>query len=181
MSVQSDEMKKAADAAGKSAAAAIDANKNARDNFRQDQRPYVWLTNFRAPDLLVHPDRPNDVEGHATWSFHYTNYGKSPAYHVSLTHVMEIGDKATTRRRNLGQFKTSPPIPPNKDDFTTAVSRQRISQSEFTRLRNTENAIMVFGQFKYSDSSGSPYATDFCFLWLRTGAVAYCSEGNDIR
>ena len=92
------------------------ANEATRDNFRQDQRPYIWLTRFEAPQLFIHPKRA--PFGQITWTWRYTNYGRSPAYRVRYTHSMEVAEGALSRRRSLGgEMATAAPLPPTKRRF----------------------------------------------------------------
>lgn len=73
------------------------------------------------------------------------------------------------------------PLPPNKDDFTTVVSRPGISQEQFTKLMQTDDAIDIFGEITYHDSYGEKYETTFCLSHLFTGAIKYRKEGNGIN
>lgn len=66
------------------------------------------------------------------------------------------------------------PLPPNKRDFTTGITLNRVSKEEFARLMNTEDSIVLRGAFEYTDSIGTPYKTGFCVEHLVTGAIAYC-------
>ena len=83
---------------------------------------------------------------------------------------MEIGDKAINKPRHLDRnFKPAAPIPPNKDGFSTSISR-KITRDEFIRLMNIDESIVVFGQFNYTDSYSGKYETGFCFLSSNDGS-----------
>ena len=160
------------------------ANENTRNNFRQDQRPYIWLTRFEAPSLFIHQKRA--PLGQVTWTWRFTNYGRSPAYRVRYTHSMEVGEGALSRPRIFDKnLATAAPLPPTKDDFSTSVSQPSlaITAEEFSRLGSIDNTIVVFGRFTYTDAYGAPYETSFCFSRLATGAIMYCPEphSNEIR
>jgi hypothetical protein len=46
------------------------------------------------------------------------------------------------------------PLPPNKDDFSTSFFKTKISPNDVQGLMNTEEAIVVYGRFTYTDASG---------------------------
>jgi hypothetical protein len=81
--------RKAADAAVTSAQTAQAALKTAQENFRKEQRPIVWLNDLGTPTFI--PNRKTaDGTGQIVWSWHFTNYGRSPALHLSFDHFMRI-------------------------------------------------------------------------------------------
>jgi hypothetical protein len=87
------ELQKSAKAAQDSADAAKTAITQARDNFRQEQRPYNWLTNnlggptFFAPSAAVPLGQDQNQKGYVVWDWHYTNYGKSPTQNMHFNHL----------------------------------------------------------------------------------------------
>jgi hypothetical protein len=84
--------RKAADAAVKSATTAETALNTARENFRAEQRPIIWLTNnLGSPQYVNLTNNPGG--GQITWQWHFTNYGKSPALHLAFHQLIKIGDK----------------------------------------------------------------------------------------
>ncbi len=174
---------KSSKGAADAASSAQDALKLARDNFRQDQRPYVWLRN----DLLfpTHIEATKDgkvTDRRAIWDWHYTNYGKTPALHVRFISKMNIGENAGKEGRRLGPIpsSTGTPLPPGKDDFSAAISPTAITNEELIRLINGyDGSVIVYGRIEYTDGGGTPYETGFCFRTLKTHAVSYCDGKND--
>jgi hypothetical protein len=82
--------REAARAAVKSATTAEDALKSARENFRAEQRPIIWLTNdLGAPQFVPNPKKA-DGTGQIVWDWRLTNYGKTPAVHITFHHFMRI-------------------------------------------------------------------------------------------
>ena len=65
-----------------SADAARDSLSITRENFKADQRPIVWLTNNLG--------NPTWIQNKIVWSYHFTNYGKSPAANVRFDVNMSI-------------------------------------------------------------------------------------------
>jgi len=172
--------KAATDAAG----AARDAITQARDQFRQDQRPYVWGTNALGQPEFHNTPNTNPQTGQITWTFHFTDYGKSPAYHVVTHKWMSHGVGQPFRESYVGTSRpprsTGEVLPPTKDDFTSAVSEPGMTPLEYQHLLGIDNAIRVQIQFEYTDAYGCHYETHICLGHLTLGAIQYCPEGNDI-
>ncbi len=83
--------RKAANAAITSAATTQTALQTARDNFRIEQRPIIWLTNnLGSPQYVNRTDKPDGCE--IAWEWHYTNYGRSPALHLTFHQLIKIED-----------------------------------------------------------------------------------------
>jgi hypothetical protein len=93
--------REAAGAAVKSASTAEDALKTARENFRSEQRPIVWLTNDLGAPVFVPNPKKADNTGQIVWDWHFTNYGKTPALHISFRHFMRI-DNSTAESYGAG-------------------------------------------------------------------------------
>jgi hypothetical protein len=177
-----DETRKSADAGVKSASLADNAIRQSRESFQQGQRPYIWLTNnLGRPDCIRAANTPDPPSCYVVWDWRFTNYGQSPAYNVRFTHSMIIGSNVLRKHRLFGAAKPAAPLPPNKEDFTTAWSPNRVTPERFNELLNTEESILVFGRINYSDAQRGNYETGFCFYRLRTGAVAYCPTGNYVK
>jgi hypothetical protein len=81
--------RKAADAAVKSATTLETALQTARENFRGEQRPVIWLSNQKgAPEFVI--NKTGDNTGQILWTWHFTNYGKTPALHITFRQFMNI-------------------------------------------------------------------------------------------
>jgi hypothetical protein len=177
-----EETRRNANAAIKSTNLAEDAIQQSRESFRQGQRPYIWLTNnLGRPDCIRAANTPDPPSCYVVWDWRFTNYGQSPAYNVRATHSMIIGSNVLRKHRLFGVAKPAAPLPPNKEDFATAWSPNRVTPERFNELLNTEESILVFGRINYSDAQRGNYETGFCFYRLRTGAVAYCPTGNYVK
>ena len=155
-----------------------------REQFRRDQRPYVWLTNngLGSPELVLNR-RLAPPSGQILWTFHYTDYGKSPAYHV-LTHKLIRVGIGQPFRECYG-FSSTPrgagtPVPPNKDDFGTLVSDPGITPEQYDRLIGTDDAISIQVRIEYTDAYGCKYESNICLERLAVGSIQYCPDGNGI-
>jgi len=155
----------------------------ARDNARQDQRPYLWLTNNLGSPIFI-PSRVGETTlpvGQVAWTWRFTNYGKSSAYTVQFEEYIKVGDRAFTKSYGVKGQSVGPPMPPAKENFGTIVSPPGISQEEIQRLLTTDLSIRIRVNMSYTDSYGTKYATDFCLARLATGAILYCVSGNDMK
>jgi hypothetical protein len=169
-----------------SAKAARDAVTQARDQFRQDQRPYIWLTNsgLGTPEFIL--TRPNEVPptGQILWTFHYTNYGKSPAYKLRSYKFISVernGRFSASYGSSKAPSSEGVPVPPNKDDMGTVVSDPGITQAAFNQMTRVDNAIRIKVRLEYSDAYGGKYETAICIGRLVVGSIQYCPSGNDIK
>jgi hypothetical protein len=164
-----------------------EALRNARDNFRQDQRPYIWVTNdMGSPIFVPWNNDPASPTGQVIWTYRFTNYGKTPASNSTFTQEMKIGNRPFTKtythdkqtRESIGA-----PLPPNKIDFSTVVSDPGITRTEFNQVISTQSreSISIRIVFTYTDNSIGKYETGVCLVRLNTGAISYCREGNYIK
>jgi hypothetical protein len=167
--------RKAADAAVKSATTLETALQTARENFRSEQRPIIWLTSEgEAPRFL----NVGDSIGRIAWNWRYTNYGKTPALKIAYSEFMSIQGKTTP---SAGGPTPTAPLPPNKIDFSTILSQPTMTVEQYNALVKMENGVGISVRIKYEDAYGASYETDFCEYKLAAGAIAYCEEGNDIK
>jgi hypothetical protein len=175
--------KRSADAAVSAATAAITANKDARDRFQQDQRPYLWVKDPGTPEFVVNPNT-NPQTGQIIWTYHFTNYGRTPAYKVITYKFIRVG-KTAEFKESFGFSKATVgegvPAPPNVDDFMTVVSEAGISPAKLEQLTKTDEAIAIRLRIEYTDAYGSRYETGVCVHRLANGATQYCREGNYIH
>jgi hypothetical protein len=171
--------RKAADAAAKSAATLETVLQTARENFRAEQRPVVWLSNEKgAPEFVI--DKTGDNTGQILWTWHFTNYGKTPALHISFRDFMNIENTVEESYGAMGAF-IGAPVPTNKDNFATVVSRPGISVDQFKRLMATDGAIGVSGEVTYYDALKNT-TLRFGFKHNAVGGGSpYCKEGNEIK
>lgn len=179
------QMRKATQAAVKSAYEAQQANRDARDRFREEERPYVWLTSngLGAPEFIPAASNPSSPSGQVIWTWHYTNYGKTPAFNIRWHQYMSIDGKPFVQsygappRGDVGS-----PLPPTQDVFTTVVSRPGYTREQVARaLAVGGKGISISVRMDYTDGAGGKYETEICLRRLNTGAISYCTTGNYIR
>lgn len=151
------------------------------DQFRQEERPIVWVTNdLENPRFVQFAGHPT---GQIIWKWSYTNYGNMPADNVHYFQEIKLGNGPFVEC--YGEPKkgdASAPLPPNKVDFTDAVSQPGISSEDGDRLVNhTDHGVTIRVHIHYTDPSGFPYETVFCLSNLQTKAVNYCRNDNYIK
>jgi hypothetical protein len=163
------------------------ALRNARDNFRQDQRPYIWLTNeLGSPRFVPFNNDPASGTGQAVWAYHFTNYGKTPASNIRFTEEIKVGDRPfakTHAHDNRTRESVGAPLPPNKTDFSMVISEPGITRAEFSLLMSVQSqkTISIRVVFRYTDNSIGQYETGICLQRLNAGAIGYCRDGNYIK
>ena len=138
-----------------------------RRNFIKEQRPHVWFTND--PQSI----QWDDAKG-AGWTYHYTNYGKSPAVDIRSVQRLIVAPDAIKKLKPipLPHERTGGFLPPTKSDFATAYSRG--TREELDDARQHDGWIAIYGSFVYHDGAGNLYITDFCGFLYGNGAVGIC-------
>lgn len=190
---QSSDIKTSSSAATSAAQAAVIANQQSQSHFIADERPYVWVTNsgqespkyFFPPTFLLPPNFDKSKAGQIHWTVKYTNYGKSPAFHL-----LTISKRISTEPNGAFEMSYGFPhkvddsgvtVPPQKEDEITIVSRPGISSDRFAKLMDMDYGISIDMRILYADSYGTKYETGMCFTKLRSGAIQYCTKGNYIK
>ena len=183
----------AIEAANRAAKAAEDANADASEHFRQDERPYVSLNLALGPpagqqqtpsntgslislDLL--PDTDNHPTGRVIWSIHYKNYGKSPALNIRITKQVEVGPDAFKKVHWISSETSSGPmVAASEDGFVSAYSGV-LPQKEIVASLAKDIQVVIFGHIDYEGLDGTSYWTEFCLFRLATQATAFCPSHN---
>ncbi|MHB8485524.1 MAG: hypothetical protein ACYDCM_07325 [Candidatus Acidiferrales bacterium] len=147
--------------------------------MREEQRPYVWLTStgLGSPEYVP--------TGQILWDWHYTNYGKSPAYDIRWKSYISIDGAPFVRsyKQPKGGGNGSA-LPPTQDVFSTVISPPGVTQDQFKHAISIEGkGISIRIEMEYTDGlrkSRSQYGATICLKRLFTGAIEYC-EGNNIK
>ena len=160
--------------------AALKANSDADDRFRQDERPYIAETpkSNQAPEFIpnrIHPE----MDGQILWNFHFSNFGKTPAYHLQSEKFIKLGDRPFVRSYGEPRHRGETILPPTGDNFITVISVP-MQRQQFDHLLTINEGIQIKVKFLYSDAYGTNYETGVCETRLNTGAISYC-EGNYIK
>ena len=80
------------------------ANRISKDQFRVDQRPYVWLLTDHMVDLPPVIVAAGDHKGQIGAAFHYSNYGRSPALEVRSDAHIAIWRQGMLRTERRGCY-----------------------------------------------------------------------------
>jgi hypothetical protein len=161
------------------------ALKQAKDQFRAEQRPYIWLAvgGMGTPELVT----TGNKSGHLSAKFHLSNYGKSPAIDARQDAHIAIGEKECSELR--GEAITDPKgsivQPGDSSQFNFAYSRTIVSKPLLDKITAGTVPICIFGRFEYTDINGPDlvYSSDFCWMPYLTidSSMRYCKPRNRIR
>jgi hypothetical protein len=164
----------------KSAAAADQGVKDARSNFENDERPYIWIrSKLDAPQFRFNPI--NNNQGQILWDWHVVNYGKTPAQNVRFTQYMKIGNKPFVFSYGEKENNPSAPIPPNADIVFDTIISAPITPKQYADLIKTDGGIQIKVVLNYSGLQGGGYETSLCLSRLQNGAISFCKPYNYIK
>ena len=173
--------------AAKSVQAAQDSIQLAKDQFAQDQRPYVAMSYDPklAPNFSVVPATEIGLAGHIACTFHFKNYGKSPAVrlhtlsYISTTPRAEEDIHWKPINENVGVL-----LPPTSEVFNTAYSADANDQDAIASLyakdlSGIKKLIIIHILFVYYDQASHRYTSEFCFGHNANGAIYTCPDHPD--
>jgi hypothetical protein len=160
--------------------AALKANADAGDRFRKDERPYIAEApkTTQPARFIPNPVHP-EMGGQILWDYHFSNFGKTPAYHLHEEQFIKLGDRPFVRSYGEPKHRGETILPPSGDNFITVISAP-MQKQEYDRLLTITGGIQIKVRFLYSDAYGINYETGICETRLNTGAISYC-EGNYIK
>lgn len=180
----------AADAATSAATTAAVALKTSQQQFRTEQRPYIWA------DPRGAFQRPEG--GYADWEirngrFYFDvvvdlrNGGRSPAIDVIITDsVYKIGplDKVRQEVRSyVPKYGDTPGIMVAETTFAPISAMRELSKDEQNHIIDGTFEAYVVGAVKYRDAFPpriKPYETTYCFqIHARGLPFADCHLGKD--
>jgi hypothetical protein len=197
--LQWSQMRHATDAAEKAANAANETVTDSRKAFQADQRPYVITESPGFYEQL----KPN------AWvpvRVSLKNIGKTPAIDVSRRFQMfTLGTRATwgDSRAFLTDFQervfvhlrerfnkplaedflAKQDVAPNSPIIGTYQSGQIFPQKQLGEVMRGEITIFFVGIIRYTDTSGKPYETNFCYWFWATQKQPWllCEAHNTIK
>jgi hypothetical protein len=151
---------------------------DARKNFVQDQRPYIWLTKDGNGAPEFQQPTSTSLTGQVVWTYHYTNYGKTPPYRVRSQHYISIsGSPFVDSYGASPEGSVGPPIPPTADLRGSVISMPGLTPERFNEAIGINGkGISIFVKFEYTDAFDKPYETGICLKTLNTGAISFCPD-----
>jgi hypothetical protein len=155
------------------------ANKDARERFQREERPYVWLTSsgIGAPKFVPEPGGKIPDSGQVIWTWHFTNYGKTPAYKLRVQQYMSFdgGQFVPSHHEGPKEPYADVPIPPGQDLLNSVVSEPGITNQQWTQaIGLTGKGVSIRAVVQYGDSYDAQYESVMCLRLLNSGAVSYC-------
>jgi hypothetical protein len=155
-----------------------DSLNNAKNQFRQDQRPYIWIANGNNNPAMVTFKNTSQIAVTIT----YTNFGKSPAVDLQGTWDIETGIDAYQKIKTRKHL--SPPsgiVPTGKEDFFTAVTPALTGPEVAADLNIPFGGVVVFARWQYLDLTRHRYETELCLSRNNSGTWRYCSEHSKTK
>lgn len=170
--------KRSADAAKSAAITAHQALNDSKSNFIAEQRPILWLTDdIGAPQVFKNPHDP--TSGQLLWTWHFTNYGKTPPQDFRFKQYFKLGSAAPVQSHGELAESIGAPIPPGKKDFATVVSdpMKLIAINDLI----SKGQVRILIVMNYTDITQKAYETGICLERTNAGSIAYCKEGDYIH
>ena len=159
------EASKQSKAATDAAAIAHDALKLSRDQFREDQRPYITLGPAGSSGR-IELVASGDHMGHISVELSLANYGKSPGVEIARDARLAVG---STDGRQIRWHKAPDQrgriIPPGDKPSIYAYSDGPIDQKTFSDIIAGKVLLIAYGHVEYTDLLAEPrpvYSSDFC-------------------
>jgi hypothetical protein len=142
-----------------------------KDQFRQDQRPYVWLAPgipFGSVELV-----PSGIyAGHLGMPFVFQNYGKSPGIDVRVDAHIAVGIDAWRKVRWQDIPRKDGSIMPTNDRRQGfAYSDDQVDDVILRQVKSGHMPFIIFGHFEYTDMYNEPvktYSSEFCTVSFGT-------------
>jgi len=180
-----DTANRATNAATVAANEAIKANTLARNNFIQDQRPYIFLAKVE-----MQPNTAISIGKQMFWRIEFGNYGRSAAINFSVAGDMFWGDGALATAYKW--FDKPYPTPTGngsigiltplsnggKPEYSTPESPNSLTSGDVDFIKTHDYGVVLVGKMRYEDISGHVYWTEYCRFTEPTGAIAQCEEHN---
>jgi len=153
--------------AQKAATTAQDTLNTTKSQFRDDQRPYMWITESQSQlQQLLQVVASGPHTGHMSFDFILQNFGKSPAIILAYDARIVIGEVEIRRMRPHAATDHYQRIaPPGDKSGITAFSERTVTPQEFRQVTTGTVPAIVFGHIEYTDALGEPkpsYISAFC-------------------
>ena len=141
---------------------------------RIDQRPYVAQTpkTTMGPQFVPDPNDPS--RGQILWTFHVTNFGRTPAHALSCKKFYKLAGKPWSRSYLEPPEDVGSVLPQGVEDTYSVVSAP-MRKADFEKLLTLSDGITLKAQMFYTDFYGTQYETGICMTRLNMGAIAYCA------
>lgn len=197
------EIQKSADAAKSAADTAVKTLLNAQQQFRVEQRPYIFASPEPAgpPINQANPSERAFInlnpDGSATfyWKVGIINSGHSPAKDVVTT---KSETRICLKERCVKEMNSFVPVwlthgakegtafPTDVHNAVPTGEIRTFSKNDLEQIRNSKLMVYQIGAIKYRDiyepRIEPPYETDYCFLYNPSGLVfGSCPIGNTIK
>jgi hypothetical protein len=176
------------DAAGAAQSAAVTARtavEASANQFRQDERPYVWAYPVAGPNNGVLPTIGENIYIRVD----FKNSGRTPATNLAPTQSRTIVGPKNEARRQAREFVAEYPMtngtvfPPEVIGTAPTGYGPKLTDTILGNIKNGSWEVYVVGAVRYRDvfqPSISPYETIYCFSFQPIGLpFGGCDWGGD--
>jgi hypothetical protein len=149
-------------------------------NFIIDQRPYLWLSDNGRPVVYSNPDGQH---AQISWTWFYTNYGKTPSNNMEFDSFIRLGEANDFKPAYKGENgvvgrSVGAPTTPNKSDHATVVS-EPIPKEKVTEYLDADRSVSISVVISYKGASNDAFETRFCLGKLKSGDIAYLRSSKN--
>ena len=125
-----------------------------------------------------------DAARHIGTGGNFSNYGKTPAVISLIRGYVELSVDAPQALHETE--RSDIPLPPSlgvKADASYSIElHHKFTTDELAEAQRLEKSIYFVGKMEYSDVTGKPCETSFCWqLVLREGRATYVTVSRDSR
>lgn len=169
------------------------ALKQSKQQFADDQRPYIWFVGMRAVPWTTDKKLQENI--------YFANFGKTPALRQRAIGRIFLGDNARReghdwimkmRAGNLDQRDMSVAIIPQGGGITdfvnngysvTAYTETVPNKGDVERAMTTNFGLVVVARIEYFGTDPSKrFAADICMERAASGTAGYChNDENNIQ
>jgi hypothetical protein len=190
------EIQKSANAAKSAADTANATLKASQQQFRLEQRPYIWAipeqgaTDKQTQQKMFLVPLSGD-RYQISWIVKIKTGGRSPAKDEistdSETHFVEKTKFTKEVRDYVPHYAKTPgdTMPPDVTATVRTGQWLTFSKEQYANIVNATWVVYIIGAVRYRDifePSVAPYETRYCFVYLPVGLpIGTCSEGNTMK
>lgn len=166
---------KIADAAGRLADAATQANEIAGQSLASSTRPWVGVDAVEAGPL--EPGQPLNID------VRVRNSGRTPSTDVQglfLVYISPLDNPPALVADQCASCVRSVVLPDGVVSYKLSVRDSVMTTDEVQRIRDGKDTMWIVGRLDYHDGEGEAHTTRSCLYYRSTGIASFtaCSSGN---
>jgi len=134
----------------------------AEESYRNLERPYLLV--LIDDDYVI---RKGHMSATPWLNYRFHNIGKSPAIltaiSVDFTHLVRMPDEVHHVPNVV--VPTNPFIPAGRETEDTRCPFGRVDGEMYGSVKEGRSSLWFYGKVSYTDFFGSPYETEFCWMY----------------